>query len=219
MDFGYKKMNRYKNIVWDWNGTLLDDKLTGLYTLNRMLEKRKLKTLTIGEYRDVFGFPVEDFYRKVGFDLERESLHDISVDFVETYDVFGAGVGLNEKVVETLAELHRRGMKQYILSALREDLLSRMVKELGIEMYFSHLCGSDNIYAAGKIEQGRRMVKEYGICPEETLMIGDTVHDAEVAEALSFGKLLYTGGHNSEWRLKEKGRVVQEISDIPFLVC
>lgn len=32
-------MKQYKNIVWDWNGTLLDDKNTGVNTLNRMLEK------------------------------------------------------------------------------------------------------------------------------------------------------------------------------------
>ena len=59
-------MKQYKNIVWDWNGTLLDDKNTGVNTLNRMLEKRKLKTLCLENFRDVFGFPVEDFYRRWG---------------------------------------------------------------------------------------------------------------------------------------------------------
>ncbi len=211
-------MKRYKNIVWDWNGTLLDDKNTGVNTLNRMLEKRKLKTLSLENYRDVFGFPVEDFYRRVGFDLQKETLHDISVDFVDTYDIFAEGIGLNPGVRETLDALQKAGIRQYILSALREDLLSQMVKDFNIGRYFFQVCGSDNIYAAGKIERGKRMVEKYGICPEETLMIGDTTHDAEVAEALGFGKLLYTGGHNSEWRLLEKGDVIQGMECIPDLL-
>ncbi|HBO27603.1 HAD family hydrolase [Culturomica sp.] len=211
-------MKQYKNIVWDWNGTLLDDKNTGVNTLNRMLEKRKLKTLSLENYRDVFGFPVEDFYRRVGFDLQKETLHDISVDFVDTYDIFAEGIGLNPGVRETLDALQKAGIRQYILSALREDLLSQMVKDFNIGPYFFQVCGSDNIYAAGKIERGKRMVEKYGICPEETLMIGDTTHDAEVAEALGFGKLLYTGGHNSEWRLLEKGDVIQGMECIPDLL-
>ena len=138
-------MKQYKNIVWDWNGTLLDDKNTGVNTLNRMLEKRKLKTLSLENYRDVFGFPVEDFYRRVGFDLQKETLHDISVDFVDTYDIFAEGIGLNPGVRETLDALQKAGIRQYILSALREDLLSQMVKDFNIGRYFFQVCGSDNI--------------------------------------------------------------------------
>lgn len=211
-------MRQYKNVIWDWNGTLLDDKYTGVHTLNRMLEKRGLKRLSLETYREVFGFPVEDFYRRVGFDLERETLHEISVDFVDTYDEFALGLTLNPGVRQTLAVLQQMGIKQYILSALREDLLKKMVEDFGIAEYFTCLCGSDNIYAAGKVERGRRMLDACGMIPKETLMIGDTVHDAEVAEALGFGKLLYEGGHNSGKRLKERGTVISALEDIPLLL-
>lgn len=123
-------MSQYKNVVWDWNGTLLDDKYTGVHTLNRMLEKRGLERLSLETYREVFGFPVEDFYRRVGFDLERETLHEISVDFVDTYDEFALGLTLNPGVRQTLAVLQQMGIKQYILSALREDLLKKMSRIL-----------------------------------------------------------------------------------------
>ena len=58
-------MKKYKNLVWDWNGTLLDDITAGVETLNDMLEKRGLQKLSVEEYKDVFGFPVVDFYKKV----------------------------------------------------------------------------------------------------------------------------------------------------------
>ena len=100
-------MKKYKNVVWDWNGTLLDDVKTGVNTLNCMLEKRGLPTLSLATYRDVFGFPVEDFYRKVGFDFQRENLHEISVDFVNTYDLFAKGICLNPGVADTLRQIQQ----------------------------------------------------------------------------------------------------------------
>ncbi|MDR1755430.1 MAG: HAD family hydrolase [Culturomica sp.] len=208
-------MKNYTNIVWDWNGTLLDDLDAGVNTLNRMLEGRGLPLLTTEQYKAQFGFPVEPFYRQVGFDLERENLHEISVDFVRTYEEFAPDVRLHREVVETLQSLREAGKIQFILSALREELLQPMVEEFGLSLYFSQVCGSDNIYAIGKVDRGRRMVGLCGIRPEETLMIGDTLHDAEVAEALGFDVLLYTGGHNSADRLSGKGRVITNLLQIP----
>ena len=181
---------KYKNIVWDWNGTLLDDVDTGVRTLADMLARRGLCPLSLEEYKAQFGFPVEEFYHKVGFDMEKESMHELSVDFVETYDKFAGHLALNPEVRETLAAFQEAGKRQYILSALREELLKPMTQEFGINTYFEGICGSDNIYAAGKIERGLRMLANYGIAPSETLMIGDTLHDAEVANRLGYPVLV-----------------------------
>lgn len=207
-------MKKYKNIVWDWNGTLLNDLEVGVNTLNCMLVKRGLGPLTVSEYKDIFGFPVSDFYHKVGFDLEKESLHELSVDFVETYDRFAGGMTLNEAVPEVLKGIQESGRKQYILSALREDLLKQMVREFQIAGCFEKVYGSDNIYADGKVDRGKRMLESCCIDPAETLMVGDTLHDAEVADALGFDCILYAGGHNSKWRLKEKAAVIDEMREL-----
>lgn len=209
---------KYKNVVWDWNGTLLDDLSTGVDALNDMLGRRGLPLLTPEEYKEQFGFPVIDFYRKVGFDLEGESLHELSVDFVVTYDKYALGITLNPGVKEVLVKLQESGIRQYILSALREDLLHSMLVDFAIDSYFVRACGSDNIYASGKVERGWRMLESCGICPAETLMVGDTIHDAEVAAALGFGCILYTGGHNSEERLKAKAPVIHELTCLPDLL-
>lgn len=205
---------KYKNVIWDWNGTLLDDLDAGVNTLNDMLQRRGLPGVSIQEYKDRFGFPVVDFYHKVGFDLEKESMHVLSVDFVNTYDIYAGSVKLNRHVPEVLAGIQEAGIRQYILSALREDLLKQMVCDFEIDSRFDGTCGSDNIYAAGKVERGQQMLQVFDISPEETLMVGDTIHDAEVASSLGFDCLLFTGGHNSEWRLLEKAPVIHQIDDL-----
>lgn len=205
---------KYKNVVWDWNGTLLNDVEVGVNTLNDMLGRRSLPLLSAEEYKDWFGFPVVDFYHKVGFDMKAESLHVLSVDFVKTYDNYAGQIGLNTYVPEVLAGIQEAGTQQYILSALREDLLQQMIHDFEIDSRFERACGSDNIYAAGKIERGQRMLATCGINPVETLMVGDTVHDAEVAQALGFDCVLFSGGHNSEWRLREKAPVIHSLEEL-----
>lgn len=205
---------KYKNIVWDWNGTLLDDVEISHQTINRMLEKRGLHTITVERYRDIFAFPVKAYYESLGFDFSRDDWNEVSVDFVDTYNSLAGGVSLSDGVAEVLNGLQQTGMNQYILSALKEDTLKNMVDDFNIQSRFREICGSNNIYADGKVQRGQEMLSRCPIDPRETLMIGDTLHDAEVAEALGFDCLLYTGGHNSEWRLKEKGRVIRRMPEL-----
>ncbi len=205
---------KYRNIVWDWNGTLLNDLQTGVDTLADMLLRRGIKPLSVEDYKKIFGFPVIDFYVKVGFDLQAESMHDLSVDFVETYDKYAQDLQLNDGVENVLSFLKGSGRHQYILSALREDLLQQMTVDFHISSYFEQICGSDNIYAAGKIERGKRMVETYNICPSKTLMVGDTLHDAEVARALGFDYVLFTGGHNNQFRLQVAGPTISHMSEL-----
>jgi phosphoglycolate phosphatase len=209
-----RRAMKYKNIVWDWNGTLLNDLEVGVNTLNDMLGRRQLLPMTVNEYKSYFEFPVIRFYEKVGFDMNQENFHELSVDFVETYDKYAKDVTLNKDVPEVLEMLQCSGFSQFVLSALREDLLVQMIRDFSIDSRFDKICGSDNIYADGKIGRGREMLRNLSIEPSETLMIGDTVHDHEVAEALGFDCILFAGGHNDEQRLLEKAPVIYSLKEL-----
>ena len=68
-----------KTVVWDWNGTLLDDVEVCIQTVNAMLHQRNLPLIeNVNQYQSVFTFPVIDYYRQVGFDLNRERFEDLS---------------------------------------------------------------------------------------------------------------------------------------------
>ena len=66
------------------------------------LAKRELPTLTVDTYRSIFGFPVEDYYRRVGFNLEMESMADLSSEFFATYGPGLKDCLLHDRVIETL---------------------------------------------------------------------------------------------------------------------
>jgi phosphoglycolate phosphatase len=198
-------MKKYKHVIWDWNGTLLDDIAISVETVNRMLAARALPVITKRRYRELFGFPVRPYYESLGFDFSREEWHAISVEYVETYGSLTDGVTLTAGAREALAAIRRAGARQHVLSALKEDLLEGMLERFGIREFFDVVRGSTNIYADGKTACGRDMLAHYPVQPGDSLMIGDTLHDAEVAAALGFDALLYTGGHNSAGRLRQAG--------------
>lgn len=205
---------KYKNVVWDWNGTLLDDVEISVKTINRMLSKKGLPELTVERYKAIFGFPVKDYYLSIGFDFARDDWESVSRDFVDIYEELSGDVVLTPGVLTTLETLRGMGVRQYVLSALQEDLLEGMLERFGIRDYFAGVCGSNNIYADGKVARGERMLQTFPVDPRETVMVGDTLHDAEVAEALGFDVRLYGGGHNSAERLARKGIVLERMEQL-----
>ena len=82
---------KYKHIIWDWNGTLLDDCKVCVKSFNRSLKKRNRRPISLDKYRSIFTFPVIDAYKKVGFDFKKESFSKVSNEFVEFYCEFGLG--------------------------------------------------------------------------------------------------------------------------------
>ena len=207
-----RPLKTYKNVVWDWNGTLLDDLAASVATLNRMLAARSLPAVTADDYRERFGFPVRPYYEALGFDFSRDSWHAISVEYVDIYRELARNAALAAGIIDLLPAIQRAGIRQYALSALKEELLESALERFGIRHFFDGACGVDNIHADGKLARGREMLEQYPIRPGETLLIGDTLHDAEVATALGLDARLYSGGHNSANRLLPKAPVVHDMT-------
>ena len=69
-------MKDIQNIIWDWNGTLLDDAWLCRDVMNGMLRLRDMDFLSAERYREIFDFPIVRYYERIGFDLERESFED-----------------------------------------------------------------------------------------------------------------------------------------------
>ena len=77
---------KYDCIVWDFNGTIMDDVQIGIESVNVLLKKRGLKTLdSREEYQSKFGFPIVDYYARLGFDFDKEPYSDIAVEWVNEY--------------------------------------------------------------------------------------------------------------------------------------
>lgn len=192
----------YKHIIWDWNGTLLDDAWLCVEALNTILRRRGREPIGLDTYRQHFGFPVARFYEFLGFAGDDASFHAISREFLRAYGERWHACRLHEGAETALRRLSAAGATHSVLSAAQQEALESGVRHFGLEHHFQGLVGLDNIYAHGKLDQGRAWVRRLGCAASEILFVGDTLHDHEVAQAIGADCVLVPHGHYSADRLR-----------------
>ena len=204
-------MHNFKNIktlIWDWNGTLLNDLGISIRSMNQMLEKRGYPLLTADKYLSIFTFPVQEYYKKAGVDFDNLDWDTVAMEFIGNYRQNVVDAKLHTDAENILHFFKRKGLDQYILSAMQQDFLEETVSEAGIHGLFKKVVGLNNHYAATKEDVARNLIHEIGVAPEDICMIGDTIHDFEVAESVGISCILIAHGHQSFNRLKETGAMV-----------
>lgn len=198
---------QYEHFIWDWNGTLLNDVELCASIMNNLLEKESLPEISLKKYREIFTFPVEDYYKLAGHNFKKNSFEVLGKEFMVEYEEKKLDCKLYPSVNETMQLLRQKGKKQYLLSAYKQDMLEGIIKSFKIDHYFEHIAGLDNIYAGSKLELGEEMIKKIrpNGCDDKILLIGDTTHDLEVANGLGIDCVLISEGHQSRERLKKLG--------------
>ena len=205
----------YKHSVWDWNGTLLNDSWMAVMVINKTLEKRNMPTIDQERYQQIFGFPVIDYYRRLGFDFVDESFEVVGTEFIEGYEEQKFDVDLHSGAREVLTSLTRQGVSHSILSAYKQNTLDELIAHFELSDQFIGIVGLDNHYAHSKVDNAVEWMSELALPPSEVLFVGDTVHDYEVAEAIGVDSVLITGGHQTRELLEETGTpVVNDVREI-----
>jgi len=196
-------VSNYKHIIWDWNGTIFSDVKLGVDIINEMLIERNLPVLTIEVYKEVFTIPVKDYYASRGFDFSKESFEIVGKCWMDEYEHRKFECNLYGGVTSVMDKIQNLGIGQSILSAYPQHTLEEMVDHFNLRKYFEYIVGLDNIYAASKMHLGIDLMKRLGNGKGETLVIGDTLHDFEVAMEIGADCVLVANGHQSKKRLLE----------------
>ncbi len=217
---GSKSMKPHAHIVWDWNGTLMDDAWLCLEIVNELLRRRAMPPIDGGRYRAVFGFPLRDYCLRLGFDLRCGGFEQISDEFTELYEARRVECALQPGVRTLLALLATEDRELALLSAYGESKLRELVTFYDLQPSFSQVIGMDNDYGEGKVERGRRYMRESAWSAPDMLYVGDTLHDVEVAKAMGIDCLLVEGGHQSRERLEASGcQVAANLDELARMLC
>ena len=202
----------YTHVLWDWNGTLFDDVDWCMQAMNTMLARRDMKALADrAAYHRVFGFPIIDYYKNVGFDFDREPFAVLAREYM---DLYHSGddkhCRLHDHALPVLQELHSRGIAQVVLSASELGNLLAQLGRFPIQHYFDEILGLGDVYANSKVAIGLAYMARQKNAT--ALLVGDTTHDAEVAKALNIDCLLVAKGHQGRTQLLTCG--VPMVDDI-----
>ncbi len=205
----------YRHVIWDWNGTLLDDAGLCIEAINLVLRRRNLAEIRADEYAELFDFPVERYYRRLPFDWARESFEQVGSEFMEIYEARRLECRLREGAREALARFRARGARQHLISGYRREPLVELIRHFGLEPFFDEILGAEDIYARGKLNLAERWRTGRDDGDGPRLVIGDTVHDFEMARLLGAACILLPCGHMSRRRLEACGaRVAASLDDV-----
>lgn len=210
---------KYKTIIWDWNGTLLNDVNLCIECMNIMLNERQLPLLSLERYRNIFGFPVIEYYKKLGFDFTKEDFTIPAHHFIDLYKTNLPKATLHDNVINTLESLQAKAYKQIIISAKEDEFLKKSVHDFGIANYFDGIYGINDHLAKGKTEMAMQLAAKKLFEPQTSLLIGDTLHDAEMAEQLNCDCIIIPNGHQAAHRFAGKNvRIVTALSGLLTLL-
>lgn len=209
-----------KTIIWDFNGTILDDADVCLKAENEMLRRRNMnRVVSKEEYLELFEFPVINYYKKIGFSFEDETFEDVSVEFIELYNKYSNEYKLMDNFLDKIKESIKLGNRNVILSASKLDNLMQQCNELKITSYFDEILGISNIYAHSKVDMAKEWMNSNNINPEDCLFIGDSAHDFDVAMAMGVKCNLVCKGHQSKNQLlKVTNNVFNDISEVNLCI-
>lgn len=208
-------MSRFAHVIWDWNGTLVDDVRAAVETVNQLLAARSLPLLDVEQYRRVFDFPVRVYYERVGFDFAQESFTSVCMEWLEHYEQRWRHCGLRAGARDVLARMSERGVSHSVLSASQHDALQLQAAHHDLHEAIGAWVGQADSEARGKVEAGRRWLARQRLDARAVVLVGDTLHDLEVAEELGVSCLLLEGGHHDAERLRSRGaRVCRDLGEV-----
>jgi len=188
-----------KLIIWDWNGTLLNDVDYAVLTINKVLKKYNLPQVSVELYKDLFCFPVKEYYRKIGFDFSVNSFEKIGKEFIDLYNQNLSICSLFPEALSTFKELKNNNIKQIVISARYNDALLTDLDNYGISEYFDEILGINDNYASSKEYLFEKYFEKNSFFDKKDVtLVGDTIHDCEIAENMKINFLHNNKGHQSK---------------------
>jgi phosphoglycolate phosphatase-like HAD superfamily hydrolase len=200
-----------EHLVWDWNGTLLNDVDLVVSATNRVFATLGGRPVTVEEHRLHFRRPVADFYASVlGRAVDAEEFDRLDAIF---HDAYRAGLTTCALADDAVAAMRSWEGTQSLLSMWFHEDLVPAVTSFGLDGRFTRVdgvrltVGGDRAYKSGHLAAH---LDSLGVHGRETVLIGDSIDDADAAESVGAVCVLYSGGFTHRDRLRASGRPVAD---------
>lgn len=197
------------HLVWDWNGTLLNDLSLVVTSTNAAFATLGAPSVTADEHRVRFRRPIADYYAEVlGRAVDADEFGQLDKIF---HDAYRSGLTTCRLADDAMSAMRSWPGSQSLLSMWFHDELVPAVETYGLAGMFTRV---DGLRAAiggdRKAEHLVRHLDELGLDGGSTVLIGDSIDDAEAAESVGARCVLYTGGLTHPERLRASGRPVAD---------
>ncbi len=186
------------HIIWDYNGTVLDDAYTSVLAVNDMLTSRGLEKTNLEVYKKTLVMPLTEYYKTVG--IYTDDIAVLSQEFRKYCDIHKDNSRIFDGVFDVISFAKSRGIKNILLSSLYHEHLIEETKKHNIGEWFDIISGLSDKNLGSKSKTALDIFKKQGIDPENTLFIGDLITDATTAKEIGADCILIPNGHTDKAR-------------------
>ena len=194
------------HLVWDWNGTVLNDFEIILRSTNASFGDHGLPAITADQYRTQIKMPIRSFYAEIlGQEPTDEEWEAMDASFHRYYVAFEREARLSDGLPDLFREWAGRGRSQSLLSMYHDDKLVPAVRHHGIAHHFALVQGTRPPRPARKSTHLRDHLDRLGLDPARVVLIGDSPDDAHAAQSVGAHAILYSGGFAAVQSLRSAG--------------
>lgn len=203
--------HQLSHLVWDWNGTLLDDLSIVVESVNRSIGAFGLNAIDADAYRDHYTRPVRHFYdRLFAREVSDEEWLRLNTAFHESYFELAVEVDLAPGAREAMARLRDAGWTQSLLSMSPQDWLEGIVDRLGLSETFEVVDGLSGPTGGLKAAHLEDHLNALGIDGRRVVVVGDTPDDVAAARHVGAAPILFHGGSHHMEVLEAEGVPIAE---------
>jgi phosphoglycolate phosphatase-like HAD superfamily hydrolase len=195
-----------RHVVWDWNGTLVDDHVAVVRAINDALASLRLRPIDSHIFRTHYTRPVKRFYERVaGRPIAPGEWQTLDEAYHDSYSALVERLELAPDAREALTATETAGLTQSLLSMWRHRDLVPLVDRLGIGRFFLRVDGLHVPVGGGKAEHLEAHLAALEAEASTTLLVGDTLDDLAAARAVGARCVLYDGGSHHRSTLEATG--------------
>ncbi len=198
-------------MVWDWNGTLLDDLPIVIEAVNRSIAIFNEGPIDTDLYRDHYTRPVRFFYDALfGRVVSDEEWLELNTAFHDHYFTLAESVDLAWGARSAMDLLAESGWSQSLLSMSPQDWLSSIVGRLDLTNRFDLVDGLSEVTGGLKAQHLETHLEALGLSGPQVVVIGDTPDDVAAARHVGAEPILFHGGSHHLELLEEEGVPIAE---------
>jgi phosphoglycolate phosphatase-like HAD superfamily hydrolase len=192
------------HLVWDWNGTLLDDLHIVVAATNASLAFVGAPPVTADEHRRDFRRPIVDYYSGVlGRPLDVVEFAAMNEVFHREYRRLLVDCALTADALEAMRTW--RGTQSLLSMWFHTELVPE-VDRRGLAALMSRVDGLRSAdWGDHKADHLAEHLVALGVRGEECVLIGDSIDDADAAASVGARCVLYSGGFTDPERLAATG--------------
>ena len=189
---------RFELIIFDWDGTLSDS--VGLIT-DLMIQSFLLHNVSPPsrmEVADILGIKLSEAFKILLKEKDQNASELIFNSYIELYNQSSNKVKLFDGVELGIKELHRYGYKIAIATGGGRNYLDSCLAQTSIKDFINVTKTSDDCFSKPHPQMCNEILNELIIEPEKSIVVGDSIHDLQMAKNAGISSLAVTYGAHKQ---------------------